>query len=198
MDLDQAIARIAELEAANATLTQSVTERDAKIEDMTRHAKEKGEQFKKLRDMTAAEKELLSEKELELMKRQEETEAVARKVAEDQQAFRLEQRGAVLKNLINKFAKGDVEIAKKIELNISQFKDADQAMTEEALAPLVQNGFNMIGPAAFDAVRNAHNQGGSGADYVPQEAGFAESPEGKALETALFGAEVVVPPTENK
>jgi len=193
MDLDQALARVAELEAESVTQIQSLSEKDAKIEDMARHAREKSEQFKKLRDMTTSEKELLSEKELELMKRQEGIEEISRKTAEDQQAFRQEQRASVLKGIVNKFARGDIELAKKIEFNIAKIKDSDLAMTEEMLAPIVQDGFNMVGVAATDAVRNANNQGGSVPEYASDAPNYANTPEGQELSAMMFGAPAPAP-----
>ena len=189
LTLEEALAKITALEAEKAQILTESTAKDTVIEDMKAHAVEKGEQFKKLRDMTAAEKELLSEKELELMKRTEAIEETARQTQEDQKAFRLEQRGTILKNLVAKMARGDEEIAKKIEFNLNKIKDADLAMTEEALTPLVTDSFNMLGSQTTDGLRTAHNTGGNYQGTAPKENGFAESEQGTALSTALFGAE---------
>lgn len=192
MTLDEALVKIKELEAENATLATTVTEKDAIIADKDAHLQEKGEQFKKFRDMTSAEKELLTEKEIELLKRQDALEEVAKKTAEDQANFRKEQRDSVKNALINKMARGDAELAKKIEFNLNKIKDSDTAMTEEALAPLVTDSFNMLGNQVPDAIRQAHNSGGSVPNPEPVNTGFADSEQGKALSTALFGADAPV------
>ena len=196
MDLETALAKITTLEAektalatTNAELTTQVAEKDGKILTLEDNAKKQGENFKKLRDMSKEEKELLSEKELELLKRQEEVENQALTVKQQQDQFFKDQRGAVLKNLVEKYAKGDVELAKKIEFNLAKIKDSDLAMNEEALTPLVKDSFNMLGAEVTNAVLDAHNQRGAGADYKAPEGGFADTQHGKDLSTALFGAE---------
>jgi len=196
MDLEQALAKITALEAektalatTNAELTTQVAEKDGKILTLEDNAKKQGENFKKLRDMSKEEKELLSEKELELLKRQEEVENQALTVKQQQDQFFKDQRAGVLKNLVDKYAKGDVELAKKIEFNLAKIKDSDLAMNEEALTPLVKDSFNMLGAEVTDAVRNAHNERGNNQDYKPQETGFAETQHGKDLSDALFGKE---------
>jgi len=196
MNLEEALKKIADLEAektalatTNAELTTQVGEKDAKILTLEDNAKKQGENFKKLRDMSKEEKELLSEKELELLKRQEEVENQALSVKQQQDKFFQDQRASVLKNLVDKYAKGDVELAKKIEFNLGRMKDSELAMNEEALSPLVKDSFNMLGAEVTDAVRNAHNERGGNQDYKPQETGFADTQHGKDLSDALFGKE---------
>jgi hypothetical protein len=196
MTLEEALAKIKELETentglktTNAELTTQVGEKDAKIEELNGHLAEKGRQFKALRDMTKEEKELLSEKELELLERQEKLEKDNADFRAQQDQFLKDQRSTVVKNLINRYARGDEELAKKIAFNLDKIKDSDKAMNEEALAPLIQDSFNMLGSEVRDAVRDAHNERGTGADYKPQENGFADSEKGKALSDALFGKE---------
>ncbi len=189
MTLEEALAKITALEAEKATLTTTIADKDAIIADKDAHLQEKGEQFKKFRDMTAAEKELLSEKEIELLKRQDALEEIAKKTSEDQANFRKEQRDSVKNALINKMARGDAELAKKIEFNLNKIKDSDTAMTEEALAPLVTDSFNMLGNQVPDAIRQAHNTGGQLPNPEPVSNGFADSQAGKDLSKALFGAD---------
>ena len=189
MTLEEALAKITALEAEKAELTTQVGEKDAKILTLEDNAKKQGENFKKLRDMSKEEKELLSEKELELLKRQEEVENQALSVKQQQDKFFQDQRASVLKNLVDKYAKGDVELAKKIEFNLAKIKDSELAMNEEALSPLVKDSFNMLGAEVTDAVRNAHNERGGNQDYKAPESGFAETQHGKDLSDALFGKE---------
>jgi len=196
MNLEEALAKVAELEGTvtaltteNAGLKTTVAEKDTKISSLEENAKKQGENFKKLREMTKEEKELLSAKEIELLERQEKTEAEAAELKQRQDKFFQEQREGVVKGLVNKYARGDEEVAKKIAFNLSKIKDSELAMNEEALTPLVQDSFNMLGSQVIDQVRQAHNTGGQGADYKAGEPSFADSKEGKELSTALFGPE---------
>lgn len=192
MTLEEAMAKITALEAEKAELSTQVAERDGKILTLEDNAKKQGENFKKLRDMSKEEKELLSEKELELLKRQEEVETQALSIKEQQDKFFQDQRASVLKNLVNKHARGDEELAKKIEFNLSKIKDSELAMNEESLTPIVKDAFNMLGGEVTDAVRMAHNERGGTQDYKAPENGFADTQHGKDLSTALFGAEPAV------
>ena len=196
MDLEQALQKIKDLEAektalatTNAELTTQVAENNTTIATLQDNAKKQGENFKKLRDMSKEEKELLSEKELELLKRQEEVENQALTVKQQQDKFFQDQRELQVKELINGYAKGDVELAKKLEFGLGRIKDSELAMTKEALIPLVKDAFNMLGAEVTDAVRNAHNERGGNQDYKAPESGFAETQHGKDLSDALFGKE---------
>ena len=196
MTLEEALAKITALETenaglktTNAELTAQIGEKDSKITTLEENARKQGENFKKLRDMTKEEKELLSEKELELLERQEKIEKDQADFLAKQEQFAKDQRNTVVKNLINRYARGDEELAKKIAFNLDKIKDSDKAMNEEALAPLIKDSFNMLGTEVRDAVRDAHNERGEGADYKPTENGFADSEKGQALSDALFGKE---------
>ena len=78
MNEEEMKAKIAALEKENAdykagsdTLTQQIKDKDVEIATMRDKAREQGLNFKKLRDYTDAEKELLTEKEKEIIERQE-------------------------------------------------------------------------------------------------------------------------------
>lgn len=189
MTLEEALAKITALEAEKAELTTQVGEKDAKILTLEDNAKKQGENFKKFRDMSKEEKELLSEREIEQLKRQDALAEETQALKDKQDKFFQDQRASVLKNLVDKYAKGDVELAKKIEFNLAKIKDSELAMNEEALSPLVKDSFNMLGAEVTDAVRNAHNERGGNQDYKAPESGFAETQHGKDLSDALFGKE---------
>jgi len=194
MTLEEALAKITELEASNvsltttnAELTTQATDKDTKIAELGEHLKEKGRQFKQLREMSKEEKELLTERELELLERQEINEKGSAELKTQQDKFFADQRAGVLKTLIERHSRGDVEFGKKIELNLSKIKDSDLAMNEASLLPLVKDAFNMVGSDIPDAVRNAHNQGGDIPYQAPKDSGFAESEKGIATSDAMFG-----------
>lgn len=209
MNEEEMKAKITELEGQVTTLTTEKTDlatkvttlettvgtKDKEIVKLNERAREQGDNFKKLRDMTKAEKELLSEKELEFQTRQEALEEQAQKVADDQAAFLKGQRESLVKSLVNRYARGDAEVAKKIEFNLSKLSGSAEAITEEALKPFVQDSFNMIGSSNLpDNLREAHNTDGAPQQFNSSQKegeGFAESARGKELSTALFGKEVV-------
>jgi len=194
MTLEEALAKITELEASNvsltttnAELTTQSTSKDDKIAELGEHLKEKGRQFKQLREMSKEEKELLTEKEIELLERQEFNEKGTADLKVQQDKFFADQRASVLKGIINKYARGDEEFAKKLELNLSKIKDSELAMNEESLSPFVKDAFNMVGADVPDSIRLAHNTGGDVQYKAPVATGFAESQQGIATSDALFG-----------
>lgn len=193
MNLEEALAKVAALEAEKESLGAMIAEKDAKIVDMTNHAREQNSNWKKFRDMTKEDKEALTEKELELIQRNEAVEERAKELEEKQNSFLKDQRQAKVKELVKQYSKGDEEIAKKIEFNLSKIKDADLAIHEDALAPLIKDSYNMLGSEVHDALRTAHNAGGGTAD-APKTADFTATEEGKALEGAMFGSVAEIKP----
>ena len=131
----------------------------------------------------------MSEQETITLQRQDQLAEETEKLRLSQEKFFQDQRELQVKELINGYAKGDVELAKKLEFGLGRIKDSELAMTKEALIPLVKDAFNMLGAEVTDAVRNAHNERGGNQDYKAPESGFAETQHGKDLSDALFGKE---------
>ncbi len=177
-------ADITEKDTTITKLGADITERDTAIADMKTHSKNQAENFKKLRDMTQEEKDMYTEKELELMKRTEEVELRAIEIEKSANDNLQKQRNAIIDNLATKYAKGDKELEAQIKINLGKLNPEliNSAMTEAELTPHVENAFNMLGvQAAPDPLREANNQGGSWGDTTPKTDGFAESQAGKEL-----------------
>lgn len=188
--LEEALALIKTLEGEKTTLSGKVTEletavtaKDTRIGELEKITTEQGVNFKKLRDMSEKEKEQYTEKELDLMKRQEALQEQQDALAKDQTDFKTKQRDTAIGNAINKYARGDVELAKKIRANFDSIKDSEGAFDETAIAPLVEKGVNMLGAEAPDPLRTAHNTAGF-EGQVPENS-FANSAEGQSLASKM-------------
>lgn len=187
-------AKIATLEAENAELKESntllgkdIAERDNTIADLKKNAQERGQQFKKLKEMTEAEKELLSEKEKELLARQEALEEERENDRRERAERDQKEKEARINSIARRFAKGNEEIAEQIKLNLGKLSPelVGKAITEEEITPLVQDAFNMIGISnSPDALNLAHNTGGLPAKGVGEK-DYADTQEGKQLGQAL-------------
>jgi hypothetical protein len=199
MELKEALEKISELEGKVTTLSKEnedfkagalevanqMKAKDAEIEDMKLKAKERGEQFKKFRDMTAEEKELLTEKEKELLQRQEAQEEALKKFQNEQSEFTKKQKDALIDNLAMKKAGGNKELADKIKVTLSKIKDIDSKATEAELGPEIDFAFNGLGiQTTPNPLSEAHNAGGSTGEYQT-DGSFAETSEGKSLAGAL-------------
>lgn len=132
--------------------------------------------------MTEAEKELYTEKELQLKAEQEAILERQEAFEAQQRDFQEKQRSALIENLANRYSKGDPDIASKIRANLSRLKDVDGAITEQELTPHIETAFAMLGNigGSTDPLRDANNFGGSTPD-IPKDTGFADTAEGMKL-----------------
>ncbi len=186
----------AEFKDSNTKLGQDIAERDTSIAELKANAKERGEQFKKLKDMTEAEKDLLTEKELELIKRQEiiENERAEEKKTNQEREAKVKEQ--TIENLANKFAKGNKDLAAQIKINLGKLNPAllEGAITEQDLVPHVESAFRMSGIAtSADPLRTAHNADGNPAP-INSETDFSTTKEGKDLAGAMGLSQAVTPP----
>lgn len=185
-------ARTAEKVASDKILA----EKDAIISQKNDDIVNQRKSYKKLSEMTEAEKAAMSDKEKELQERQETFEAEQRKFRDDQEAIRVKEVGARRMRAIEKIAGKDPELKKKIEESFSKIVDHDKAQTDEEIAAIATSAFNMLGVPRPDPVRNAIQGAGTG------EAGgegvgenFSDKPEGKSLGSAM-GLESAKPPVD--
>ena len=145
MNEEEMKAKITELEGKVETLTkenidyksgaetvaQQLKDKDAELAKMKDAARERGEQFKKLRDMTAEEKELLTEKEKEIMQRQEVQEEEINKFKTEQAEFTKKQKDALIDTLAMKKAGGNKELAEKIKITLNKLNGIDEGGRED-------------------------------------------------------------------
>lgn len=199
MELEEALKKITELEtqvttltkentdykAGSETFTQQMKDKDAEIAKMKDAAREQGLNFKKLRDYTDAEKELLTEKEKEIIERQEAMEEETRKFKEEQAGFTKKQKDALIDTLVMKKAGGDRELADKIKVTLNKLNGLDALTTEAELLPEIDFAFNGLGiQTKADPLTEANNWTGQ-TDTKPTDGSFADTAEGKSLAGAL-------------
>lgn len=199
MELEEALKKITELEGKVETLTKENTDykagadefkkqlgdKDAEIATMKDAARERGTQFKKLRDMTAEQKELLTEQEKEILQRQEVQEEAFNKFQEEQKSFKETQRNALIDTLANKKAGGNKELADKIKVTLSKIKDIELKATEQELMPEIDFAFNGLGiQTKADPLVEANNWGGE-TQTTTTGTDFSNTPEGKQTASLL-------------
>lgn len=156
-------------------LGDDIKKKDALIEqknqDIIGIRKASGLERKKLAEMTEAEKAALSEKEIELQRRQEEMEADQLKRDEEMKKWREEQAAEAKKQLdakragiFTKLAGKNPDILKKLEENWGKLNKelTDKATTEEEITSLANDAYNMLGSIKPEAVRQAVQQSGAG------------------------------------
>jgi hypothetical protein len=184
-----------ELKTSNTKLGQDIAERDGTITELQANAKERGEQFRKLKDYSVKERELLSEKELELLQRQEQLENEREEDKRIQKERDEKMKNYAIDNLANKFAKGNKDIAEQIKINLGKLNPAllEGAITEEDFAPHVESAFKLTGIASTaDPLRTAHNTDGINAP-IDNNNNFADTKDGKDLASAMGLSQATTP-----
>jgi len=184
MDLEQALKKIEELEGVIQVKDSELMTKDTEISTLKNTAKDQALNFKKLRDMTAEEKELLTEKEKELMARQEQFEEKLAEQATREAEFRTKQREELITKKAMELARGDQKIANEIKVHLSKFKDVENANLESELTPFFEMASKMVDIPKADPLNSAHNQGGIGAT-IETDTNFADTTEGKSLANAM-------------
>lgn len=199
MELEEALKKITELETKVTTLTKENTdykagavELDTKIKDseatiakMKEDARTQGMNFKKLRDYSESEKELLSEKEKEIMERQEAHEESMKKLADEQNSWKKTQRDALIDSIAMKKAGGNKEVADKIKVGLSKLANIENLATEAELAPEIDFAFNGLAiQTKPNPIVEANNWGGE-TQVKPTDDNFADTADGKSLAGAL-------------
>lgn len=143
------------------------------------------EKYKKLSEMTEAEKASMSEKEIELQKRQEKFDEDMRLFKENQAATQKKEVDARWERAATKIAGGNAELKQKILENKGKIVDSDKAQTDEEIAAVAGSAFNMLGVPKLDGIREAIN-GGNGDSGVEVKTGeFADTAAGKSLAGAM-------------
>lgn len=175
-----------ELKQSNELLGKDIAERDNAIAELKKNAQDRAFQFKKLKDMTEAERELLSEKEKELMARQEALEEERERDRQERAERDSKERNYRIDSIAKRLSKGNEEIAKQIRVNFEKLNPelTAKAITEDELVPFIQDAFRMTAiDSTPDPLNQAHNYGGSSADVPKQD--FATTPQAQELGKAM-------------
>lgn len=204
MELEEALKKITELEAQVkekdtqvSTLTGQVTNLTDSIKDKDRVIQEKSQQIvgirqenQRIKAFTEEEKATKSQEEIaereEKIKLQEQLDLQSKQISE----FQTKELNGRKEAIIAKLAKGDKNLADRIELNFGRIKDSDTAQTEAEMTAIATEAYYMSNPT--QAIPNPLNVvigdqgGGDGQDTIKDDGeGFADSPEGKALAESM-------------
>lgn len=175
-----------DLTTAQATIAEKDGIIATKNADLINARKAHEKEYKKLADMSEAEKANLSDKEKELLERQEKLES-------DQREFATKQAESLKKEVDARRARAfekivgtkDPELRKKLEDSFGKIVDSDKAQTDEEIAAVALSAFNMLGVPRPEGVRNAINESGGGSAGGAVEGDFAETTGGKGLLSAM-------------
>ena len=169
-----------------AALERSIAEKDAVISQKNDDLVNARKSYKKLADMTEVEKEALSEKEKELLERQESLEKQTADFQKAQQEAQQKEVDARRGRAIAKIAGKDADLQKKVEDSFKRILDHDKATTEEEIAAIATQAFNMLGVPKPDPVNTAINMGGDGEAGIPVDGqNYADTQAGKGLMETL-------------
>jgi hypothetical protein len=185
------------LEAEKAQLLKELGDKNRLLDEQGRNVVLARKEYKKLSDMTAAEKEALSAKELELQERQEKMEAEAEEFKKQQAEITAKEKQARVDKAIKAIAGTDTAYAEKLKNNLGRIKDYDVAMTEEEISKVVNDGANMLGEARPNPVTTALNSEGGVVEGKNEGAGFAETEGGKDLAKSM-NLDIAEPPAPAK
>jgi hypothetical protein len=178
--------QIKAMQEENAKLKADLIKKDEIIEQKSKDVVGARKEYKRLADMTEAEKQALSAKELELQERQEAHEKEIEDFKKSQAETAAKEKQARVDRAIKAIAGTDTKYAEKLNNNLGRIKDFDAATTEEEINKVVNDGANMLGEPRPNAIQGALNADGSVANPKPTEGnGFSETPEGKGLAEAM-------------
>lgn len=173
-------------EATKAQATTDLAAKDVIIKEKTEQVVGARREYKKLSEMSEKEKGELSAAELELKERQEKFDTDLKTFQDNQAASLKKEVDARKAAAIAKYAGKDADLAKKIGENFDRIKDSDKAQTEEEIAKVATEAFNMAGVPRPDPVRGAINNGGNGeAGGDSNGQSFAETKAGTDLMAAM-------------
>lgn len=185
MDLEQALKEIEALKAKNTELENNNTKTSSELADTKERLRQRGEEFKKLRDMTEEDKKKLSDTELNLLKRQEELDEKAKGIEDAQAKFLQDQRNTIIDKYVNEHARGNKDLAEKIRFNFDNTLKAVDANDDASIAKKALSAFALVKQEAPDLVKSAVNEGGRSDDSAINGNGFADSEAGKNLAGAM-------------
>lgn len=185
MDLETALKEIEALKAKNTELEGNNTKTASELAETKERLRQRGEEFKKLRDMTEEDKKKLTDTELNLLKRQEELDEKAKKIEDDQAKFLQDQRDTIINKYVNDYAKGNKELADKIRFNFDNTLKAVDATDDASIAKKASSAFALVKQESPDLVTSAINSGGRSDDSAINGNGFGDTQAGKELAGAM-------------
>lgn len=138
------------------TLQEQLEETNQKLSKLEK----KDFDYKRLENLTEAEKEKLSAVELELKKKAEELEDKQKQFSN---TFISEVKNDLLESLVG----DDEELRKKVAFNFERIKDSEKAQSREEIKSLLRDAYAMsVGSNVRNPLNIANNKVGSGDSFV--------------------------------
>ena len=178
---DETAARKADADAH----AKAIAEKDQIIEQKNGDIVGARKEYKKLSEMTEAEKQAMSAKEIELQERMEAFQQEQEAFKKSQAEILAKEVGARREAAFKKFAGTDAEARKALEDAFGKIKDSDKAQTAEEIAGVVQSAWNMTGLTAKPDAMNGVFDGGGAPGGEGASTGFAETTAGKELAASM-------------
>jgi hypothetical protein len=186
-ELEQQLASEKQARAEDKTeYEKTIAEKNAVIEQKTNDIVGARKQAQKLKQLSEEEKERLSEKEIELhnamLAEQERREALEKDIAERNKRDVEARRDSAIKRMVG----DNEELKQKVLANYARIKDAENAFTDEDVARVANEAFNMLGEARPDPINSALGDANGG---NPPQTGtgerFSDTQRGKEVAKAI-------------
>lgn len=205
MELEQALAKIKELETTNGELTQqvstlstevstlkdTVTEKDRVITEKNQQLVGIRKESQRIKELSEEEKQNLTAEQIAAheanLKLQEQLDARDKELDE----YRTREISGRKEAIFSKLSKGDQNLRDKIALNFDRIKGSEEALTEQEIEKIAGEALILSNPVAAPAnpINNAINSGDHAGDPAPNEGeggeDFAETEEGKQVASLL-------------
>ena len=172
-DIEKLKQELEQIRSEKAKLEENKLKSDVELEKL----RSKDYSFKRLRDMTKEEMEKLSETELELKKQHEQLE-------DEQRSFRRSTLETYKSDAVERIAKNDKDLAKKIKAAFDEFKG--EAEDRKSIEERVIKAYRLVADGKVpSALGYALSPQGDGPSSVEKSKNFSDTLEGKGLANTL-------------
>jgi hypothetical protein len=195
--MDERDKKIKELEATLAqervarttektSFEKTIAEKDVLIQQKTDDVIGARKQYKKLSEMTEAERNEISEQDQATRAFAESLEAKQKQIEETQKQFLQKEIDARKARTFERIAGKNPELQAKVSEAYKKIVDSDKAQTDEEIAGIASMAFNMLGVPKPDPVRAVMNNmmGGEAGGAVDTQ-DYSATAEGKGLAGAM-------------
>lgn len=172
--------------AEKTDFEKKIAEKDTLIDQKNKDLVGARKETQSLKALTEEEKTKMSEREIAhhnaLLQLQNEKDLLAKEISDRDVKEVTARRGRALDKIVgNK----DAELRKKVEDNFGKIVGSDKAQTDEEIAAIVGQAFNMLGIPKPDPVQVAVNGGGGTDGGAGGGDNFSDSKAGKELSAAM-------------
>lgn len=173
--------QIKSIQEANTKLVEDNKKKDEVIEQKTKDLVGIRKENTRLKDLTDEEREKMSEKEIELHNTAKALQEQQEQLAKDQQEWKQKEITARVDKAVKGLVGSDQVLIDKVKGNYGRIKDAEKAESEDEIARLASEAFNMLGVEKPASVSDAMGHDGGSAPGQGSGNNFANSDAGKGL-----------------